>query len=198
MHCDPEAARIVFRAWSAAGERDPAVARPLILGLNVTEGARITTDHVVRLARRAGSTPDDFLALERGEDPMRPIHSVASVPIVRYVADALRFYFEFHARYDGFYGAFIHDPLALAAALDPSLVRAEPLYVDVETRGELTTGMTVADTRRITGRQPNADVVMHADIDAFLDRFIERVGGLAANCAAASRGASAVGDQQEQ
>ena len=49
---------------------------------------------------------------------MRATRSVASNPIVRYVADALRFYMEFHARYDGFYGAFIHDPLAVAAALD--------------------------------------------------------------------------------
>ena len=31
--------------------------------------------------------------------------------MLRFVVDALRFYFEFHARYDGFYGAFIHDPL---------------------------------------------------------------------------------------
>ena len=76
---------------------------------------------------------------------------MASNPIVRYVADALRFYMEFHARYDGFYGAFIHDPLAVAAALDRDLVTTEALYVDVETRGELTAGMTVADRRRLTG-----------------------------------------------
>ena len=49
---------------------------------------------------------------------MLATRSVASQPVVRYVADALRFYFEFHAQYDGFYGAFIHDPLAVAAALD--------------------------------------------------------------------------------
>ena len=54
---------------------------------------------------------------------MRATRSVASNPVVRFVADALRFYMEFHARYDGFYGAFIHDPLAVATALDPSLVR---------------------------------------------------------------------------
>ena len=67
-------------------------------GSNVTERAQIGTDEVVRLARRAGSTPDDSLALGRGEDPMHPVHSVASDPIVRYLADALRFYFEFHAK----------------------------------------------------------------------------------------------------
>ena len=32
---------------------------------------------------------------------------------------------EFHARYDGFYGAFIHDALAVAAALDPALIRTQ-------------------------------------------------------------------------
>lgn len=187
IHCDPEAAQIVFRAWAAAIAGDPTIPRPLALGLNVTERARIGTDEIVRLARRAGSTPDDSLALARGEDPMLPIHSVASNPIVRYVADALRFYFEFHAQYDGFYGAFIHDPLAVAATLDRALVTTQALHVDVETRGEITTGMTVADPRRLLGRPPNADVVTDADIPEFLDRLIERVGGLAATLPNVSR-----------
>ena len=187
LHCDPEAAAIVFRAWSAAVAADPRTPRPLVMGLNVTEGARITTDHVVALARRAGSRPDDSLALARGEDPMQPVHSVASDPIVRFIADALRFYFEFHERYDGFYGAFIHDPLVVAAAIDPSLVRSEALFVDVETRGELTAGMTVADMRHLTGRPANADVVVDADVATFLERLVERVGGLAADRSAVAR-----------
>jgi purine nucleosidase len=180
IHCDPEAARIVFRAWADAMAADPSIPRPLALGLDVTEQARILPDDVVRLARRAGSTPDDSIALAQGEDPMEARRSVASNPIVRYVADALRFYMEFHASYDGFYGAFIHDPLAVAAALDRSLVATAPLYVDVETRGEVTSGMTVADRRRLTGRPPNLDVAVSADISAFMDRLIERIGGLAA------------------
>jgi purine nucleosidase len=181
IHCDPEAAKIVFRAWEEAITKDSTIPRPLVLGLNVTEQARVTADEVVRLARRAGSTPDDSLALARGEDPMRPVHSVASDPIVRFVADALRFYFEFHAHYDGFYGAFIHDPLALAATLDRALVTTEAVHVDVETRGDITDGLTVADRRRLTGRSPNADVATDADIPAFMDRLIERIGGLAAD-----------------
>ena len=112
---------------------------------------------------------------------MQATSSVASNPIVRYVADALRFYMEFHARYDGFYGAFIHDPLAVAAALDASLVTTEALFVDVETRGEVTTGMTVADRRKLTGKPPNLDVAVAADIPAFMDRLVERIGGLATN-----------------
>jgi purine nucleosidase len=187
VYCDPDAAHVVHRAWSTAIEADPSVPRALGLGLNVTERAQIGTEEVVRLARRAGSTPDDSLALARGEDPMHPVHSVASNPIVRYVADALRFYFEFHAQYDGFYGAHIHDPLAVAAALDRSLVRSTALAVDVETAGALTTGMTIADPRRLSGRPPNVDVVTDADIPAFFDRLIERVGGLAADLAPVAR-----------
>jgi purine nucleosidase len=180
IHCDPDAAAIVFRAWGAAMEADPTIPRPMALGLDITEQARVLPDDIVRLARRAGSTPDDSIALARGEDPMLAARSVASKPIVRYVADALRFYMEFHAQYDGFYGAFIHDPLAVAAALDRSLVTTEPLFVDVETRGEVTTGMTVADRRRLTGKMPNLDVVVTADIPEFMNRLIERIGGLAA------------------
>jgi purine nucleosidase len=181
IHCDPDAAAIVFRAWAQAIAADPTIPRPVALGLDVTEQARVTPDDIVRLARRAGSTPDDSIALARGEDPMLATRSVASNPIVRYVADALRFYMEFHARFDGFYGAFIHDPLAVAAALDPGLITTEPLYVDVETRGELTTGMTVADRRKLTGKPPNLDVVVSANVPEFLDRLVERIGGLAAD-----------------
>jgi purine nucleosidase len=179
IHCDPDAAQIVFRAWAAAREADPSVPRPLALGLDVTEQARMLPDDVVRLARQAGSTPDDSIALARGEDPMHATRSVASNPVVRYIADALRFYFEFHARYDGFYGAFIHDPLAVAATLDPALVTTEPLFVDVETQGELTTGMTVADRRHLTGKPANLDVAVTADIATFMDRLVERLGALA-------------------
>jgi purine nucleosidase len=176
VHCDPEAARIVFGAFA-----DPGVGqRPLAVGLDVTEQAAFTTDHMVALARRAGSKPDDAMALARGEGPMHTTRSVASNPIIRFVADALRFYMEFHAKFDGFYGAYVHDAMALAAALDPSLVRTEALTVDVETAGGLTTGETVADWRHHWNRPPNVDIAVSADAVTFFDRFIDRVGGLAA------------------
>lgn len=172
IHCDPDAAKICFAAWAEAVAGDPDVRRPVALGLDVTERATFTPDHLVALARRAGSRPLPDRDEAQG--------SVASNPVVRYLADALRFYMEFHSRYDGFYGAFIHDPLAVASTLDPSLVRTEALTVDVELGGTLTTGETVADWRRHWGRPPNVDVAVEADADAFLDRFVERVGGLAA------------------
>ena len=137
---------------------DPTIPRPLALGLDVTERARIGPEHVV--AARATGRQHAGRVARPGSRTTRSRRdmSVASNPVIRFIADALRWYYEFHERYDGFYGAFIHDPLAVAAALDPTLVTTEPLYVDVETRGELTTGMTVADRRRLTGKPPNLDV----------------------------------------
>jgi purine nucleosidase len=169
MHVDPEAAKACLDAWSVAA--DGGVARPLAMGLDVTERAQLTPGHMTALARRAGSRPRD------GAD--EALGSVAANPVVRFLADALRFYMEFHSRYDGFYGAFVHDPFAVAAALDRSLVRTEALTVDVELAGTLTTGETVTDWRRVWGRPPNVDVAVEGDADRFLEQFVERVGGLA-------------------
>jgi len=174
---DPEAAKVVFTAWAEATAQH-GVPRPLALGLDVTERAKFLPDHLVALARRAGSRPDEALAAANAAAG-RPDASVASNRVVRYLADALRFYMEFHSRYDGFYGAFVHDPLAVAAALDPSLVRTEALAVDVELGGTLTTGETVTDWRRVWGRPPNLEVAVEADVEVFFERFIERVGDLA-------------------
>ncbi len=172
MHVDPEAAKACFSAWEAAINGDERIARPLAMGLDVTERAKILPEHVTALARRAGSRPLDDADEARG--------SVASNPVVRFIADALRFYMEFHAQYDGFYGAFIHDPFAVAAALDRSLVRTQAVTVDVELAGTLTTAETVTDWRGVWNRPRFVDVAVDGDAEAFLDRFVERVGGLAA------------------
>jgi purine nucleosidase len=162
---DPEAMQIVLGASS-----DPDLPhRPLALGLDVTERAKLTPDHLEHLARRAGCRSDGS-SLSGG----------APSPIVRFVGDALRFYMEFHSRYDGFFGAFIHDALAMAAALDPSLVRSVPVAVEVELGGTLTTGETVTDWRRTWGRPPDLDVCVAVDAEAFFTRFQDRVGRLAA------------------
>ena len=47
--------------------------------------------------------------------------------------------------------------------------------------------MTVADRRRLTGRAPNLDVAVTADVATFVDRLVERIGGLAADHPPVSR-----------
>jgi purine nucleosidase len=72
-------------------------------------------------------------------------------------------------------GIFLHDPLAVGVALDPSLVRQEPMAVAVETQGALTAGMTVADLRRKPRSKPTATVCIEVDAERFLHLFAERV-----------------------
>ena len=155
---DPEAMQVVLKGWAA----HPDIPRPVALGLDVTERAKMTPDHLAGLHAAAKLAP--------GQES----------DILTFVDDALRFYMEFHSRYDSFYGAFIHDALAVAAALDPGLITTESLAVEVELGGTYTTGETVTDWRRSWGRPPNLDVAVTADVGSFFQRFIERVGSLAA------------------
>lgn len=178
IHVDPDAAKACFAAWTGG-------AMPLAMGLEVTERAKIRPEDLRHLAVRAGAQPLDADPL--GREPLQAVGTVAESPVLRFVVDALRFYFEFHAKYDGFYGAFIHDPFALAAALDRALVKAEPVFVDVEVGANLAHGMTVADWRHLTGSAPNVDVAVEGDAETFLERFIDRVGGLAARRAGMAR-----------
>jgi purine nucleosidase len=179
MYVDPHAAKRVFERWTRPGVTPPPM--PLALGLDVTEQARFLPEHLRHLAVRAGVQPLD--ASQLGTEDVKAIGSVAANPVLRFVVDALRFYFEFHARYDGFYGAFIHDALAVASALDPALITTESVTVDVELGGALTTGETVTDWRRSWHKPPNLDVAVGADVDAFFTRFVERVGNLAGDLA---------------
>jgi purine nucleosidase len=200
MQVDPEAAWQVYRAWSIAVADDPTIPRPVILGLDVTERSPILPEHVARLAELAGDRPDEALARVRGTaaaagrspgDGTDGSGSHGSGPpgsgppgstnlLVGFIADALRFYMEFHAKWDGFYGAHIHDPMVVAAALDRSLVRTRAVFVDVETGSGPAGAMTVADFRGLTGRPPNAEVAIEVDGAVFLDRWLERVSALAA------------------
>ena len=158
---DPEALAAVLQAWRRS--RDAAAARP-------PGGLRAGRHRAGQDDARTPGAPGGACRRPRGT-------------IVRFASDALRFYFEFHSRNDAFYGAFIHDALAIAAALDPALARTVALAVEVELEGRWTTGETVADWRHAWGREPDVDVAVEADIPAFLERWVERVGDLAARAA---------------
>ena len=182
LYVDPDAAKACLAAWSVALASDPGVPLPIGMGLDVTEKARILPAAVAQLALRAGAAAVDADLLAHGavSAPMLAVGSVAANPILRFIVDALRFYFEFHAAYDGFYGAFIHDTFVVAATADPSLISTRPVFVDVEAGPGLAHAMTVADWRAITGRSPNVAVALSGDARTFLDRLVERIGALGA------------------
>jgi inosine-uridine nucleoside N-ribohydrolase len=79
-------------------------------------------------------------------------------------------------------GVSLHDPLAVASVIDPTLIGTESVHVEVETRGEVTRGMTLVDQRRMHRGEPkdeNVDVCVSVDGPRFLEMISERVvGGL--------------------
>jgi purine nucleosidase len=175
IHVDPEAARVVTAAWEDAVGR--GARRLQFFGLDVTERARLLPADLVALCVAAGHPVDHALDARDAHDAHALLAAPPDHPVLRLVFDALRFYFEFHERFDGFYGAFIHDPLVVAVALDPALATTKATTVDIELGGSLTAGETVADWRNHWGRTANADVAVTADADEFLRRLVARVGG---------------------
>jgi len=66
----------------------------------------------------------------------------------------------------GIEGLYLNDVLAVAVASRPGSVASHPAVVDVETRGELTRGMSVFDARWGITARPNVDVVTTVDVQA--------------------------------
>ncbi len=156
---DPDAAQIVFRGFAGASEER----LPIGVGLDVTERVRL-----------------DRVGLAEMCEPAR------GSAIARFLQDMVPFYIEFYERFGSDEGAAMHDPLALAIAIDPSLATLQTTRVEVETDGTWTRGATVTDLRGIrrspwpTGWMPedNARVALDVDSPAFMTRFIGRLRSL--------------------
>ena len=83
-----------------------------------------------------------------------------------------------HVDPDALEDCLVHWETGLAEGAGPMWAR--PVAVDVEVGPGLAHGMTVADWRGAWGREPNVDVAIDADPATFIERFVERIGGLAA------------------
>ena len=97
-------------------------------------------------------------------DRLRNLGNVGEV-----VAGFLDFFAGTYERAFGFDAPPLHDPVAVAAILEPALLRTRTMRVDVECKGDLTRGETVCDVRGVTGKPPNADVGVELDREGFFD-----------------------------
>lgn len=79
-------------------------------------------------------------------------------------------------------GCGLHDPLAVAVALDPSLVQTIDLNMKVDTAGP-TRGRTIGDETALAQTPTRSKVAVQVDTAAFLERFMQRI---AATIASAS------------
>ncbi len=137
-----------------------------MVGLGATSQAKLERRHLPQLSR-SGS------------------------PIGKFVADVADFYIGFSEML-GFEGSDLHDPLAVGMAFDKTFAKKIwPMHIDVETKGELTYGETVAnrylllesfedvgDHYEITNFpkvEANTDVPTEVDGDRFVATFVERL-----------------------
>jgi inosine-uridine nucleoside N-ribohydrolase len=67
----------------------------------------------------------------------------------------------------GFDAPPLHDPVAVAAVLEPGLLKTRLMRVDVECGSDLTRGETVCDFHGVTGRTPNVEVGVELDREGF-------------------------------
>ena len=94
-------------------------------------------------------------------------------PVAEMSVALMRFFAETYERVFGFDAPAVHDPCAVAAVIDPSIVRTRHINVEIDTAASFSLGRTVCDVHGITGRAPNADVGMDLDIARFWDLMIE-------------------------
>jgi inosine-uridine nucleoside N-ribohydrolase len=69
----------------------------------------------------------------------------------------------------GIEGFHLKDVLGVIALALPGALSTRSMVVDVETRGELTRGMSVVDTRRSRSAVPNVEMAIGVDVDAVRD-----------------------------
>ena len=69
----------------------------------------------------------------------------------------------------------LHDPLSASICIEPTIITTEKFHVDVETRGEITRGMTVVDRRDDPEYTPNVDVGVAVETECFVRSFIDSI-----------------------
>ncbi|MCG7408407.1 nucleoside hydrolase [Paenibacillus sp. ACRRX] len=103
------------------------------------------------------------------EEHLQELDGTELGPIVR---QCTKDYMDRYRERNGINACALHDPLAVGAAIDPTLVVTKKLYVDVETKSELCDGQTVCDFQNRLGHSPNVNVCLDVDSERFIRQFI--------------------------
>lgn len=185
---DPEATAAVIAAFGRAHHEGSLQHLPVIAPIEATESLEMTPE---RLTAILDGTPEPTDGSGRPSAASSSWHNW----LVQ-MAEALRFYFEFH-EWDGLgYIAHIHDPFVLACALEwarsnegrpTSAAKDDAIQngtrgtlpwattvcapIDVELTGTLTRGETVADWLGRWGKDANAEIIRMIDAQDFLDHL---------------------------
>ena len=112
-----------------------------LIGLDVTHKAVMTKSHIQKLENKG-------------------------TEILKFLAEIATFYSKFH---QGVGGCYLHDPLAAAAAIDPTLITSSDLFIDVIIDDPKRVGQTIVVEE---ANFPKISVALKFDQEKFLDMFI--------------------------
>ncbi len=121
-----------------------------IAGLNLTHQLCVGQNEIAALRAHGGIVPE-------------------------FVAGLFDFYLAGYRERAGLDAAPMHDPCAVLAVTHPELFAFGTRHVDVETSGDLTRGMTVADERPGTDATPNCEVAYSIDAAPALELIVGAV-----------------------
>ena len=114
------------------------------------------------------------LVTEKRNEAFRQLKS----PVGIAVAEMTDFFERFDKKKYGSSGAPLHDPCVTAYLINPKIFSGKKINVEIETKSELTLGMTVADWWGVTDRKANTFFVGDLDPDKFFSLLTERLGRL--------------------
>jgi purine nucleosidase len=182
----------------------PLVKEVVIMGGSISGGnvnaaaeANIYNDpEAAQIVFQAG-WPLTMVGLDVGDKTLlgkRELDALATThgPVNDFIYGVAKYLVDLSAKF-GSPGTPMYDPLAVGVAIDPTLVKAPAMHVEVESRGEFTRGETVANRRGAVERnvlhgdryviegidevKPNAKVCTEVDADRFLKMFVSRIQG---------------------
>lgn len=122
-------------------------------GLNVTHQALATRDVLDRIA-------------------------ALGTPLAKICVDLLTFFADSYREVFGFEAPPLHDPVAMAWVIDPTLVSTVEANVTIELTGTYTRGATVVDLHKAAGRPPNARVAVGLETGRFWDLIVAAIDAL--------------------
>ena len=99
----------------------------------------------------------------------------ANRPVASFAADLLTFFGDTYRNVFGFPAPPVHDPCAVAAVIDPDILQAHTIHVEIETEGEWTSGRTVCDIYGVLGKEPNVRVGYALDVPRFWEMLISTI-----------------------
>ncbi len=172
IFADPHAAKIVLNS---------PISNKILVPLDVTRKVLVIESDLKKISA---------LIHKKNED-------MSSISLLEFVYKIINRYHKFNVGYAGLKGSPMHDPLAVAVFLDPSLVKTTPLDVKVSLgdksgfklggserdsqkredhsfQTDLTRGMTIAELRNGIFAQeadPNVNVCLNADSQRFKSLF---------------------------